>query len=563
MKSLFFLFLLLPILSFGQLFKEEQVLTYRAQTTTKRNTLIIDNEILNLELGKVGVYVKNNNNWELTYFLKSPVSLGIGYFDGFQAEDSTLVMPAPNSCQMIVYKKRQGKWVLNQSIHFGDSINCNYGSYDLKDSCLVVLENVYEDGFYQNSIIKTYVQNKNGKFEIKNTWYTKDRAEKVRICNGKLIVLTYVRSAFIQRFINAYKWTNQGWELTDKLDDNENIRYFGGEMNAIDSQLIVGSKTNDFIPNVKVFNVSSKGKFEFTQKFINPIDTIGHYGTDIDSDGKTLVIGCPLSTVDSGFAIVYARNTENKWTLIDIIKTKVPRGGAGVAVEDDLIWANSNVKGTTGKVYRKCGSVRFSKMHLCNEYNSIDDLKSIPGFEFSSMSFMDTLISQNGCANIQIVGVDTIKPKLNIRLSKSTFFADTGFTNYKWINCTTSDTFTTPISNQFEANANITVKSIANYKNCIVESDCETILFTGLPSANTQVELFPNPALNFICIKGPIKIEFASVFNLNGAKIIEKTVISKDQTLDISTLDRGYYMVVLIGENGNRYYGKFIVSEQK
>ncbi|MBN2639925.1 MAG: T9SS type A sorting domain-containing protein [Bacteroidales bacterium] len=57
-----------------------------------------------------------------------------------------------------------------------------------------------------------------------------------------------------------------------------------------------------------------------------------------------------------------------------------------------------------------------------------------------------------------------------------------------------------------------------------------------------RIHIYPNPTLSIIKIQGFTKVALVSVYNLNGIKIIEKS-ITPDELIDVSTLKPGIYLV--------------------
>ena len=73
--------------------------------------------------------------------------------------------------------------------------------------------------------------------------------------------------------------------------------------------------------------------------------------------------------------------------------------------------------------------------------------------------------------------------------------------------------------------------------------------FSGGGSPTTlDVQVFPNPAVEYIAVKGDDQRQIARVviFNIVGRKMDEYRLTSPGQKVDIGKLQRGMYMVQLI-----------------
>jgi hypothetical protein len=66
---------------------------------------------------------------------------------------------------------------------------------------------------------------------------------------------------------------------------------------------------------------------------------------------------------------------------------------------------------------------------------------------------------------------------------------------------------------------------------------------------NSEFVLYPNPALDFIQIRGLSQTSYqAEIFDLKGSRVI-RLVVENDSEIDISFLDPGLYMLVVVDDN--------------
>ena len=94
--------------------------------------------------------------------------------------------------------------------------------------------------------------------------------------------------------------------------------------------------------------------------------------------------------------------------------------------------------------------------------------------------------------------------------------------------------------------------------------DPQTVAYTlnvtgsGLGVSDAQAEqvvLFPNPASDYLNISGPSVFTSATVYNVNGQKVISRGVFQN--RLDVSELAAGMYIVELTAADGNLVRRKF------
>lgn len=73
------------------------------------------------------------------------------------------------------------------------------------------------------------------------------------------------------------------------------------------------------------------------------------------------------------------------------------------------------------------------------------------------------------------------------------------------------------------------------------------------------LEIYPSPAEDVLTISN-ISVEASSiqVLSLNGKSLLETTVNDRNQTIDVSNLSSGTYIVIVLSANGSRQVEKFV-----
>jgi len=92
----------------------------------------------------------------------------------------------------------------------------------------------------------------------------------------------------------------------------------------------------------------------------------------------------------------------------------------------------------------------------------------------------------------------------------------------------------------------------------------DDVTLTPMTSINnldpqTNIQLFPNPAIDFINIsaKSNIRAEMISIYDVNGSLLIEQD-LSKNPQLKISELKQAMYFYEVRDVNGLKLFGKFV-----
>jgi photosystem II stability/assembly factor-like uncharacterized protein len=98
---------------------------------------------------------------------------------------------------------------------------------------------------------------------------------------------------------------------------------------------------------------------------------------------------------------------------------------------------------------------------------------------------------------------------------------------------------------------------VGTYARGIQSIDVSNITgITKVKQNNYSISIFPNPVKDVLNIKTNLsKIEKKSIYNLNGRLVLED--ISGDRNINISTLQKGYYLLVL-NSNGDKVVKKFV-----
>jgi hypothetical protein len=84
------------------------------------------------------------------------------------------------------------------------------------------------------------------------------------------------------------------------------------------------------------------------------------------------------------------------------------------------------------------------------------------------------------------------------------------------------------------------------------------LLSSELNSLDNEIVLFPNPANDFINVKGMAQKEYSFKILDFNSKIVLQVKITESQNIDVSKLSSGVYFYEVIDLNQNRSKGKFI-----
>jgi len=110
-------------------------------------------------------------------------------------------------------------------------------------------------------------------------------------------------------------------------------------------------------------------------------------------------------------------------------------------------------------------------------------------------------------------------------------------------------------------NTDIRLETTSN-KGCVTNNWITVTFHVGIDDVeNLQVNIYPNPASQFINIESADAISQVVVYNIVGQQVITRTVNANSTLLDLGSLATGTYTMAIISANGDRATRKFIVSK--
>jgi len=152
-----------------------------------------------------------------------------------------------------------------------------------------------------------------------------------------------------------------------------------------------------------------------------------------------------------------------------------------------------------------------------------------------------------------------------ISLSGNTLTAAPGAGSYQWVNCSNNYAVIPGATNQiFTAGSSGTYACILGSSGCFDTTQCVTVNSSSITETGLgSFMVYPNPAKEFCTI------EFSSsargmmqIFDFSGRCLRQENVQTRRETLDLSDLDAGIYLIIFIDSSGNRNQRELIVSSR-
>ena len=81
----------------------------------------------------------------------------------------------------------------------------------------------------------------------------------------------------------------------------------------------------------------------------------------------------------------------------------------------------------------------------------------------------------------------------------------------------------------------------------VKQDTAASMLVTPATSIKTTLVAYPNPAQNYITLSGIINGNQLIVYDFSGNIVLQKTALSTEETLDVSSLRKGTYIISIEG----------------
>jgi hypothetical protein len=136
---------------------------------------------------------------------------------------------------------------------------------------------------------------------------------------------------------------------------------------------------------------------------------------------------------------------------------------------------------------------------------------------------------------------------VNVTVNEETLSANQNDATYQWIDCDTGNsTITGATSQSFTPTTNGNYAVIVTYNNCSDTSACKSIMTTALSKNNLQqsIKIYPNPVTGKVTIECGNCSESLKLLNSIGQEVMEITLKSAKEIVDLSALNKGVYFLV-------------------
>ena len=178
-----------------------------------------------------------------------------------------------------------------------------------------------------------------------------------------------------------------------------------------------------------------------------------------------------------------------------------------------------------------------------------------------SGSYIDTLLTTEGCDSILHLRVQISSPEVAISFNNDSLVASGSFKYYQWVKCLNDSVFAIDSANakNFKPNKSGKYALIAGDSFCLDTSACLEVQLVGIPEWENGFRIYPNPFNAYLQIESnhePLKS--LELQDASGRILIQKNQVENKSLFDTHALNPGIYLLKL--EIGDQLVTKLIVK---
>ncbi|PKR80903.1 hypothetical protein CW751_06960 [Brumimicrobium salinarum] len=210
------------------------------------------------------------------------------------------------------------------------------------------------------------------------------------------------------------------------------------------------------------------------------------------------------------------------------------------------------------------GLIRIIYSSACNEtatqtINRCGPFTWINGVQYITSNNTATHIvagaATNGCDSVYTLNLTITVPDVTTTQVGGGFLsANATGADYQWIDCSDNSPITGATNQDFTPSVNGSYAVIVTENGCSATSDCMVVNNASLEEEknNTLINVFPNPAQNFIHVSvsgsqnSPTQLK---VIDAAGRVLKTQNIVKSNTKIDISRFNKGVYFVKIISRN--------------
>ncbi|MAX80893.1 MAG: hypothetical protein CL843_12065 [Crocinitomicaceae bacterium] len=162
-------------------------------------------------------------------------------------------------------------------------------------------------------------------------------------------------------------------------------------------------------------------------------------------------------------------------------------------------------------------------------------------------TYYDTI--QNACGLDSLMKFEiliVLNPTVTVAPSGTVLMANQGLATYQWYDCATNQPISGATDQTFQPTQTGDYAVEVTLDSCTALSDCHNVVVTGVNDLKkaSNLNIYPNPANDIITVKHELSSNLeVSIYTVTGAQVSSTIVSGNTNTIDVSTLPAGYYIL--------------------
>ncbi len=306
------------------------------------------------------------------------------------------------------------------------------------------------------------------------------------------------------------------------------------------------------------------------------------FGNAVDINGTTIMVGA----LEQDFNEQHLDSMSNAGAVYIYNEITCP----SVSVNQNLTICNGQTVTVGTNTYNSagiyqdtltsingCDSIVITNLSVTNGFEITQNVSICYGETYSignsvystPGNYADTLQMTSGTCDSIVYTNLTVVPPLDLSLSVNDNEIESNQNNavYQWVDC---DNNYQPINVNSANQQVVTITETGNYavilnvNGCIDTSACVLVNYVGLThSVLDDFNIYPNPATTYLNISVKTTTQLTvEIVDLTGKTVLKKVLQNTQNTIDVSTLNKGIYFVrITLNQPENFWFTKRFVKE--
>lgn len=174
------------------------------------------------------------------------------------------------------------------------------------------------------------------------------------------------------------------------------------------------------------------------------------------------------------------------------------------------------------------------------------------------------LTNNAGCDSIVTLNLTIEEINTSVIQSGDTLWPQATSVLYIWLDCNTGNPVVFSGLPYFVPASSGNYAVVLQFGNgCVDTSSCYQVTLTGIHDSKEPAPFFlrPNPSEGLFSWNSELSFEQLEVFDIAGRKLVQRSLISSENSIDLRSLASGSYFLVATGRGNSKWYGRVDIQK--